>query len=136
MNLAFRALLAGVVVTLAALFSYNSEAQLGPGDFGFHHHENHDWYKDLTAPKTGWSCCNGTSEDSSVVGDCRPTKAYKVGDTWMALIDGEWYPVPQDIIIKSDKNHEPYQAHICASKSRNAMGVPYMYCFIEKEGGT
>ena len=30
------------------------------GQHGRGHAENHDWYKDLRQPGTGYSCCNGT----------------------------------------------------------------------------
>lgn len=102
--------------------------QPGPGDFGYRHQLHHDWYKDLKQPHTGASCCNGTTADAP--GDCRPTKAYKVGDQWKALLDGEWVSVPYNVVIRSDKSHEPYQAHICATR------YGLIYCFIEKQGGT
>src|SRR5215216_5749261 len=31
------------------------------GQYGQGHAENHDWYKDLKQPDTGYSCCNGRS---------------------------------------------------------------------------
>lgn len=43
------------------------------GQYGDGHAENHDWYKDLKQPDTGYSCCNGRSNSSE--GDCRPTRA-------------------------------------------------------------
>lgn len=100
----------------------------GPGDFGFRHDLHHDWYKDLKQPGTSHSCCNGTAPGTP--GDCRPTRAYKKGDQWMALIDGKYYPVPSRVVLPSRHSLEPYQAHVCASKAR------VIYCFIEKEGGT
>jgi hypothetical protein len=99
-----------------------------PGDFGYRHDLHHDWYQHLKQPATGVSCCNGTTPDAP--GDCRPTKAYKVGDTWKALLDGEWVTVPPQTVIPSDQSHEPYQAHICASR------YGQIWCFIEKQGGT
>ena len=44
------------------------------GQYGQGHSENHDWYKELKQPGTGYSCCNGRSNTSD--GDCRPTRAY------------------------------------------------------------
>lgn len=85
------------------------------------HAENHDWYKELKQPGTGYSCCNGTV--NGVEGDCRPTRAYLQEDgTWKAMIDGRWTPVPPRVVLKSlapDGN-----SHICAGKS----GM--IYCFI------
>jgi hypothetical protein len=41
-----------------------------------------------------------------------------------------WTDVPPNLVIPSSKSREPYQAHICATRSR------MIYCFVEKEGGT
>jgi hypothetical protein len=85
------------------------------------HAENHDWYKDLRQPGTGYSCCNGAV--NGIEGDCRPTRAYLQEDgTWKAMIDGHWMPVPPRVVLQRlapDGN-----SHICAGKS----GL--IYCFI------
>lgn len=85
------------------------------------HAENHDWYKGLTQPGTGYSCCNGTM--NGVEGDCRPTRAFLTEDgTWKAMINGRWMPVPPRVVLKNlapDGN-----SHVCAGKS----GM--IYCFI------
>jgi len=91
------------------------------GQHGQGHAENHDWYKELKQPGTGYSCCNGTV--NGIEGDCRPTRAYIQDDgTWRALIDGRWVPVPPRVVLKQlapDGN-----SHICASRS----GL--IYCFL------
>ncbi len=91
---------------------------------GYHgqgHSENHDWYRDLKQPETGYSCCNGTADGRD--GDCRPTRAYLTDDgTWRALVDGHWVQVPPRAVLKQlapDGN-----SHICASRS----GL--IYCFL------
>ena len=93
----------------------------GQGNHGQGHAENHDWYKELKQPGTGYSCCNGTV--NGVEGDCRPTRAYIQDDgTWRALIDGRWVEVPPRVVLKQlapDGN-----SHICASRS----GL--IYCFL------
>ncbi len=100
-----------------------SMAQSAPpsGRHGDGHAENHDWYKELKQPGTGYSCCNGSAD--GIDGDCRPTRAYLQEDgVWRALIDGRWTPVPPRVVLKSlapDGN-----SHICAGKS----GM--IYCFI------
>lgn len=85
------------------------------------HRENHDWYKDLKQPGTGYSCCNGTT--NGIDGDCRPTRAYLQDDgTWKAMVNGRWMPVPPRVVLQRlapDGN-----SHICAGKS----GM--IYCFI------
>jgi hypothetical protein len=91
------------------------------GDHGVGHAENHDWYRDLHQPGTGYSCCNGTA--NGIEGDCRPTRAYLQDDgTWRALVDGHWVNVPPRVVLQRltpDGN-----SHICASRS----GM--IYCFI------
>ena len=91
------------------------------GRHGDGHAENHDWYRDLKQPGTGYSCCNGTF--NGVDGDCRPTRAYQTEDgAWRALVDGRWAPVPPRAVLQRlapDGN-----SHICAGKS----GM--IYCFI------
>lgn len=76
------------------------------------HAENHDWYRDLKQPGTGYSCCNGPI--NGVEGDCRPTRAY-IGGAEPVL-------VPPRVVLKQlapDGN-----SHICAGKS----GM--IYCFL------
>ena len=85
------------------------------------HAENHDWYKGLKQPGTGYSCCNGTA--NGIEGDCRPTRAFLTDDgTWKALIDGRWLPVPPRVVLQ--KLAPDSNSHICAGKS----GM--IYCFI------
>jgi hypothetical protein len=93
----------------------------GDGQRGNGHAENHDWYKELRQPGTGYSCCNGTV--NGIDGDCRPTRAYQTEDgIWRALVNGRWQPVPPRTVLQRlapDGN-----SHICAGKS----GM--IYCFI------
>jgi hypothetical protein len=91
------------------------------GNRGDGHAENHDWYKELKQPDTGYSCCNGTA--NGVEGDCRPTRAYLTEDgTWRAMIDGQWVPVPPRVVLK--QLAPDGRSHICASRS----GL--IYCFL------
>ena len=91
------------------------------GHYGQGHAENHDWYKELKQPSTGYSCCNGRC--NSIEGDCRPTRAYINDDgMWYALLDGRWVPVPPRVVLK--QLAPDGRAHICASKS----GM--IYCFL------
>ena len=101
-----------------------------PGDFGFHHHENHDWYRDLHQPITGYSCCNGQTADDPN-GDCRPTRAYlQPNGRWKAIVDGRWVEIPPTVVLRSELNKDPLHAHVCAGKS----GM--IYCFIGAGDGS
>ncbi|HTR86201.1 MAG TPA: hypothetical protein VMI56_17085 [Reyranella sp.] len=110
-----RVLIVATAICLVMTCSLIARAQdAGPGDHGFRHRQNHDWYKDLRQPGTGYSCCNGTVDGTE--GDCRPTRAYLGDDgAWHALVDGHWVNVPPRVVLKTlapDGN-----SHICASKS-------------------
>ena len=105
-------LLACAIATVAAA---DARAQDGHHDQG--HAENHDWYKDLKQPQTGYSCCNGRSSNSD--GDCRPTRAYLNDDgMWYALLDGRWVPVPPKVVLK--QLAPDGSSHICASRAEAA----------------
>jgi hypothetical protein len=91
------------------------------GEYGQGHAENHDWYKDLKQPGTGYSCCNGRTSTSE--GDCRPTRAYQNDDgMWYALLNGRWVPVPPRVVLQ--QLAPDGRSHICASRS----GM--IYCFL------
>ncbi len=110
-----------VGLTVAAIFLFMRPAQSQSGSHGDGHAENHDWYKGLKQPGTGYSCCNGTVD--GVEGDCRPTRAW-LGDDgqWRAILDGREIIVPPRVVLKQlapDGN-----SHICAGKS----GM--IYCFL------
>jgi hypothetical protein len=81
-------------------FAQEPAAALGrDGHHGQGHAENHDWYRELKQPDTGFSCCNGAS--AGIEGDCRPTRAYLADDgLWYALLDGRWVPVPPRVVLK------------------------------------
>ena len=105
-------------VTAARAQDVHDHAQ---GQYGQGHSENHDWYKELKQPDTGYSCCNGRSNTSE--GDCRPTRAYLTDDgMWSALLNGRWVPVPPRVVLQ--QLAPDGRSHICASKS----GM--IYCFL------
>ena len=119
MPLRTRPVVVFVIVLLAAAVGLRAFGQ--DGRHGQGHAENHDWYKELKQPGTGYSCCNGTT--NGIEGDCRPTRAYQGDDgKWRALINGRWVDVPPRVVLQSlapDGN-----SHICASRS----GL--IYCFL------
>ena len=111
----------GLAAASAQDYSRHQHGSDAGGTRNIGHAENHDWYKELKQPGTGYSCCNGPV--NGVEGDCRPTRAILTEEgTWKALIDGRWMPVPPRVVLKTlapDGN-----SHICAGKS----GM--IYCFI------
>lgn len=113
-----------VGLMLMAVVAFGQDGHHGQG-----HAQHHDWYRELKQPGTGFSCCNAlTPENPS--GDCRPTRAYRDDDgVWWALIDGTWHSVPPRVVLDAELNLEPFQAHVCASKS----GL--IYCFLGKRAG-
>ena len=99
----------------------HAQGRHAQGQHGQGHAENHDWYKELKQPGTGFSCCNGRSATSE--GDCRPTRAYLNDDgLWYALLNGRWVPVPPRVVLQ--QLAPDGRSHICASK--NGM----IYCFL------
>lgn len=70
------------------------------------------WFKSLTQPLTGLSCCD--------ISDCRKTKAVWQ-DGWWAEWNGRLTPIPKEIILERKSIDE--NAYLCASK-RN------LYCFV------
>jgi hypothetical protein len=112
---------ASLALSLCAAAQDRSAREEHDGIRNHGHAENHDWYKDLKQPGTGYSCCNGTY--NGVEGDCRPTRAFQTEDGgWRAMVNGRWQPVPPRSVLQRlapDGN-----SHICAGKS----GM--IYCFI------
>jgi hypothetical protein len=108
-------------LTAAAQDMSHAQGNRIDGQWGHGHAENHEWYKNLKQPGTGYSCCNGTAD--GIDGDCRPTRAYLTEQgTWRALLDGHWTPVPPSVVLKTQAPDG--NSHICAGKS----GM--IYCFI------
>jgi hypothetical protein len=52
------------------------------------------WYRSLTAPYSGGSCCS--------VADCRPVEARLVGEGWEIRVRGIWIEVPPSVVLKRD----------------------------------
>jgi hypothetical protein len=127
MPLRTRSVVVFVIVLLGAALGLRVHAQnsggagANSGHHGQGHAENHDWYKELKQPGTGYSCCNGSSP--GVEGDCRPTRAYQGDDgKWRALINGRWVDVPPRVVLQTLAPDG--RSHICASRS----GL--IYCFL------
>ena len=112
---------AAVAVACALGLAGPTTVRAEDGHWGHGHGENHDWYKDLRQPDSGYSCCNGRTDGGD--GDCRPTRAYLNDDgVWYALLDGRWVPVPPRVVLR--QLAPDGRSHICASRS----GM--IYCFL------
>lgn len=57
---------------------------------------NDAWYASLVSPVTGLSCRNKN--------DCKPRDHHQTADGYEVLIDGEWLPVPPDVILQRIPN--------------------------------
>lgn len=110
--------------------AWSQEAQIG--DFGVGHAQWHHWYQSgenggpiMRPYQPTISCCNG---------DCRPTLARFRDGQWLALIDGQYDPVPESR-VKRNATSPNSGAHVCAPRRTSTEPV-IPYCFVPPEGGT
>jgi hypothetical protein len=115
---------------LALLLATPALAQSGRHDDA--HMELHEYYKNLRVPSVPdsapGSCCNMRVilPDGTVVGDCRPVRAW-LDDygVWHAIDDGEEILIPDSSIIGGDQPVAPDgNSHLC----RSTAGT--IYCFV------
>ena len=93
--------------------------------------ELHEYYRILRVPSipdsVPGSCCNMrvTLPDGTVVGDCRPVRAWlDDSGVWHAIDDGEEIIIPDSSIIRDDQPPAPDgNSHLCKSISGT------IYCF-------
>jgi hypothetical protein len=72
------------------------------------------WFKSLTQPGTGMSCCD--------IADCRRTEADWREGQWWANVEGRWTPIPKDKELS--KNSIDGDAYVCSGAGRR------VYCFV------
>ena len=114
---------------LALLLATPVLAQSGRHNDG--HMELHEYYRILRVPSipdsVPGSCCNMrvTLPDGTVVGDCRPVRAWlDDSGVWHAIDDGEEIIIPDSSIIRDDQPPAPDgNSHLCKSISGT------IYCF-------
>ena len=107
-----------LVILLGAIVASPSRSQSHEG-----HAQNHDWYQHLKIPGSDASCCSNK--------DCRPVRAYRDDNgNWLALLQGQWVPIPPRVILPRGMNREPFQKHLCGSVDGS-----FIYCFLEDEAG-
>ncbi len=73
------------------------------------------WFKSLTQPKTGLSCCD--------IADCHRTEADWHGGQWWAVVDEKWTPIPPEKEL--DKQSIDGEAYVCSGPQR------FVYCFVK-----
>jgi hypothetical protein len=87
------------------------------------------WFKSLTRPGTGISCCD--------IADCRRTDARWRRDGWWAVVLGKWRPIPPETIVTTPRSFDG-EAYVCAGDERESdapgNGVR-IFCFVPPDMG-
>src|SRR2546423_2240665 len=105
---------------LLLLLILYSPALAQDGQHGHGHQQWHEsFYSKLIRKDTKTSCCN--------LADCRPTQTRMVGDHYEVKVDGNWTPVPPNVI--QNITAPDGGAHVCAPTQEGAdKGV--LYCVV------
>jgi hypothetical protein len=82
--------------------------------------DRHAWFKSLTQPDTGVSCCD--------VSDCRRTDADWRNGQWWAKVDGAWTPIPHNKEL--NRQSIDGDAYVCAGTTRT------IFCFVKPDMGS
>src|SRR5262245_47519512 len=90
------------------------------GRHGVGHDQWHEsFYSKLVRKDNKTSCCN--------LADCSPTTSRVVGDHYEVLVEGEWTPVPKDVI--QNVTAPDGGAHVCAPRQRG-IHKGMLYCVV------
>jgi len=84
------------------------------------------WFQSLRQPQTGLSCCS--------ISDCRMTDYRGAQDGYEVLLEGRWFMVPAEKILRGIQNPTG-RAVVCASTYRDANEQPVIniLCFVTPE---
>ena len=82
--------------------------------------DRHAWFKSLTQPDTGVSCCD--------ISDCRRTEADWRNGQWWAKVEGAWTPIPHNKEL--DRQSIDGDAYVCAGMKRT------IFCFVKPDMGS
>lgn len=106
------------IAPLLCFFPFAVSAQ--EGQYGVDHAQWHEnFYSKLVRKDKKTSCCS--------LLDCRPTQSRMIGDHYEVKVEGEWTPVPKDVI--QNVTAPDGGAHVCAPKQQGAnKGV--LYCVV------
>jgi hypothetical protein len=77
--------------------------------------ERRAWFKNLTQPATGKSCCD--------FADCHRTEADWRDGIWWAIVAGKWMPVPPEKVL--DTKSIDGDAYVCSGPAR------WILCFVK-----
>jgi hypothetical protein len=95
-----------------------------PGHSG-HHGIGHDtwhegFYSKLKRKDNKTSCCN--------LNDCVPTQSRMMNDRYEVLVEGEWTPVPQEVI--QNVTAPDGGAHVCFPKASTIYPKGTLFCVV------
>ena len=115
------AALAGLLVA-PGLARAEDHAHHGPqGRHGVgHDHWHGAFYSKLVRKDNKQSCCNLT--------DCVPTQSRMVEDRYEVLVEGEWTPVPRDVI--QNVTAPDGGAHVCFPKASTIYPKGTLFCVV------
>ena len=115
------AALAGLLVA-PGLARAEDHAHHGPqGRHGVgHDHWHGAFYSKLVRKDNKQSCCNLT--------DCVPTQSRMVDDHYEVLVDGEWTPVPENVI--QNVTAPDGGAHVCYPKPSAVYPKGTLFCVV------
>ncbi len=138
---------ASIGILLVAILVWPAHAaEITTKDEAAHDPARGAWFKGLSQPDTGNSCCD--------VSDCYRTQAKQLDDqSWTALVQTwhgpTWKPIPPNKVLK--KTSIDGDAYVCSSMGENAhmatplegMGKSYLspswegliYCFVKPNPG-
>jgi hypothetical protein len=78
------------------------------------------FYSKLMRKDNKTSCCS--------LSDCVPTQSRTVGDRYEVLVDGEWTPVPRDVI--QNVTAPDGGAHVCFPKASPYYPKGTLFCVV------
>jgi hypothetical protein len=95
------------------------------GGHSGHHGVGHDtwhegFYSKLKRKDNKTSCCN--------LNDCVPTQSRMMNDRYEVLVEGEWTPVPQDVI--QNVTAPDGGAHVCFPKASTIYPKGTLFCVV------
>jgi hypothetical protein len=82
------------------------------------------WYEQLRQPGSGMLCCS--------ISDCRTRNYRQQDDRYEVEIDGGWFGVPANTVLRDTAN-PTQKAVVCYTRKPDRAGTPEILCFIPPE---